>query len=187
MRKSTLIVALGVFIVITGLLCISSENKVYQKEKYFNNLTEVLQQLENNKLIVFDQKGEEQESKQFSECLSLRKRIAGSQMNYGSMSNIKLQELTEKQKKSIEDNYKNYIKNIKNYGEKKNIEAVRFTADITRPRYSYKSDIEHSDVESKVIDMVFVDEGEGTVIDYFIESSIDEDNNIEEGKHNVKG
>ncbi|MBW6409393.1 hypothetical protein [Clostridium weizhouense] len=187
MRKSTLIVALGLFIVITGLLCISSENKVYQKERYFNNPTEILEQLQNNKLIVFNQKGEEQESKQFSECLSLRKRIAGSQIYYETISNIKLQELTDKQKKIIEDNYKNSIKKIKNYGEKNNIQAVRFTADVTRPIYTYKSDVEHSDIKSKVIDMVFVDEGEGTVIDYFIESSLDEDNNIEEGKNNVKG
>jgi hypothetical protein len=49
MKKSTIVVILGFFVVITGLLSMNDE-KVYKKQKHFETVNEVLQQIDNKPL-----------------------------------------------------------------------------------------------------------------------------------------
>ena len=81
MKKSAIVVALGFFIVITAFLGMSDE-KVYQKQKHFETVNEVLQQLNNNPLNSYDEKYAYKETNELKECISERKRLTDSRFNY---------------------------------------------------------------------------------------------------------
>ena len=55
MKKSTIIIVLGIFIVVTAFLGINNE-KMYQKQKHFETTNEVIEQLKNNPLAAIDEK-----------------------------------------------------------------------------------------------------------------------------------
>ena len=179
MRKSKIVVALGGFVVITALLCIGSSDKIYKKQVHFNTTDEILNQLENNKTMVFGEKGDWVASKQFSECLSLRKRIAGSAMDYEIIRNIEKQELDEEETNSIKKKYIDAASRLSNYRVQDNIDVVRIKADTQYSR--------NDSLNKRVIDMILVDEGEGKVIDYISIWDLDEDGEIIKENHNDKG
>ena len=81
MKKSTIIVILGFFIVITGLLSMNDE-KVYKKQKHFETVSEVLQQLDNTSLNSYDEKFSLNETNELKECISERKRLTDSYPKY---------------------------------------------------------------------------------------------------------
>ncbi|SFC22441.1 hypothetical protein [Clostridium uliginosum] len=182
MKKSTVIVILGVFIVGTSLLCISSDN-IYKKQKKFNSSSEVLQQLDNNVIIALDEKGVFSETNELKECLSKRKRISNSQINYLDFNLKEVKELNEKQKKSILDDYIIKSNSLVKSNKKTIMEPVRVLANV---KYDggYRHS-KHGDKEGNIIfDFVIVDEGEGFVIDYIVEHN---PSNAEEGETNVEG
>ena len=92
MKKSTIIIALGIFIVVTALLGMNNE-KMYQKEKNFETTSEVLQQLDNKPLKAIDEKGKFSETNELKECFSERKRLTDSLFNYGKMEIENVEEL----------------------------------------------------------------------------------------------
>ncbi|AOR23511.1 hypothetical protein [Clostridium taeniosporum] len=179
MKKSKIVVALGAFVVMTALLCIGTNDKIYKKQVHFNTTDEILNQLENNKLIVFNEKGDWVASKQFSECLSLRKRIAGSAMDYETINNIEKQDITEEEKEEIKKDYINQASKLSNYKIQDNIDVVRIKCDTHYLRW------DHSNKQR--IDMVFVDEGEGKVIDYICIWDLDDNGEINKENNNDKG
>ena len=179
MRKSKIVVALGGFVVMTALLCIGSSDKIYKKQVHFNTTDEILNQLENNKTIVFNEKSDWVASKQFSECLSLRKRIAGSAIDYETIRNIEKQELDEEEINSIKKEYIDSASKLSNYKIQDNINIVRIKADTQYPRAN--------SLNKQMIDMILVDEGEGKVIDYISIWGIDDNGEIIKENHNDKG
>lgn len=179
MKKSKIVVGVGIFIIITSLLCISPSKGIYEKQIQFNDSNEILNQLENNKLTVIDENRNFVISNQFSECLSLRKRIAGSAITYESIKNIEKQELTEEEELAIKNEYIDNAKTLVNYKVPHNMDVIRVKADT-------KYDL--GDTENKMaIDMVMVDEGEGMVIDYITCWHLDNNGKINKESYDDKG
>ncbi|HEX9026162.1 MAG TPA: hypothetical protein VF839_06825 [Clostridium sp.] len=172
MKKSTIIIALGLFIVVTALLGINNE-KMYQKEKHFETTNEVLQQLDGKPLRGINEKGQFSETNDLKECFSERKRLTNSQFDYGKIEIEKVEELSENQKQSI---LKDYDK-LRNEFTKRRVltkeEPVRVNVNVC---YSHmeQGKITYREPRKLKIELVLVDEGEGLVIDYINEIRSDE-------------
>lgn len=182
MKKSTILVGVGIFIVLTSLLCINSDGKMYQKQKQFQTSTEVLEQLENNPILARNEKGNITETDQFKECLSRRKRLTESQFNFSNISIEKVEELSDKEKEALIEDYNELQMNVSKKHEVKNIEPIRLHATINYP--SYNSNDQGKGEECK-IDLILVDEGEGLVIDYIVQYATEEQK--DKGDINAKG
>ncbi|EHJ00886.1 hypothetical protein CDLVIII_4374 [Clostridium sp. DL-VIII] len=165
MKKSIIAVGAGAFIVITSLLCMDPDGKMYQKQKHFDTVNDVLMQLENNKLEVVDKNGQLHMTNEFEECLSKRKRLTFSEIDFGKIEVEKIEELNDKEKNSITDDYNNLQERLALPYKAEKIEPVRLDIKGSRPKYDdyVPEPIEYS------IDLVMVDEGEGLVIDYYVE------------------
>ncbi|AWK52267.1 hypothetical protein DIC82_15235 [Clostridium beijerinckii] len=171
MKKSTIIITLGLFIVVTALLGINNE-KMYQKEKKFETISQVIQQLDNKTLKAIDEKGRFTETKDLKECFSERKRLTESHFDYGKIEIEKVEELDENQKQSILKDY-NELRN--NFSKRRAItkeEVVRLDAKLYYANIN-QGKIIYSDPNKRKIDLVIIDEGEGLVIDYIMENSYD--------------
>lgn len=116
MKKSTILVGVGAFIVVTSLLCINGDGKMYQKQKQFQTANEVLEQLENNPILARNEKGNMTETDQFKECLSKRKRLTQSQFHFSNLTIEKIEDLGEKEKEALIEDYnklqKIFLKNV---------------------------------------------------------------------------
>lgn len=178
MKKSTIIIVLGIFIVVTTLLGINTE-KMYQKEKHFDTTSEVLQQLDNKPLKAIDEKGRFSETNELKECFSERKRLTNARFNYGKIEIENVEELNEDQKKSILKEYDTFRNNFSKRHVITKEEPVRLNVNAY---YSYvrQGMIKNDNSHKLKLDLVFVDEGEGLVIDYIMESNSDK--SVEEGK-----
>ena len=95
MKKSTIIIALGIFIVVTALLGMTNE-KMYQKQKHFETTSEILQQLESKQLKAIDEKGNQSETNDLKECFSERKRLTYSRFDFQKMEIEKVEEIIRK-------------------------------------------------------------------------------------------
>ena len=182
MKKSTILVGVGAFIVVTSLLCINGDGKMYQKQKQFQTSNEVLEQLESNPILARNEKGEMTETDQFKECLSKRKRLTESQFNFLNLSVEKIEDLDEKEKEALIEDYNNLQKNFSKKRELKNVEPVRLDATINYPSYNIN---EQQIGEKCKIDLILVDEGEGLVIDYVVQYATEEQK--DKGDINAKG
>jgi len=172
MKKSTIIIALGIFIVLTAFLGMNTE-KMYQKQKHFETTNEVLQQLDNKPLKAIDEKGQFSETNDLKECFSERKRLTNSQFDYGKIEIEKVEELSENRKQFI---LKDYDKLRNNFTKRRVItkeETVRLDINVC---YSHmeQGKITYSEPRKLKIELVLVDEGEGLVIDYINEIRSDE-------------
>lgn len=182
MKKSTILVGVGAFVVLTSLLCINSDGKMYQKQKQFQTANEVLEQLENNPIRALNEKGGITETDQFKECLSKRKRLTESQFYFANLTIEKVEELGEKEKEALVEDYNKLQENFSKKRELKNIEPVRLDATIKNPTYSSN---EQAIGEKCKIDLVLVDEGEGLVIDYIVQYTTEEQK--DKGDINAQG
>lgn len=182
MKKSTIAVGVGAFIIVTSLLCINSEGKIYQKQKQFQTANEVLEQLENNPIIALNEKGNITETDQFKECLSKRKRLTQSQFHFANLTIENIEELGEKQKESLIEDYNKLQENFSKERDFKKIEPVRLDATIKYPTFSSN---DQAIGEKCKIDLVLIDEGEGLVIDYIVQYATEEQK--DKGDINAQG
>ena len=162
MRKSFKVIVLGIVVIVTAMLMCKSGNKAYEKKLTFNSIDEIIEVLNNNPLEAKDKSGVNVTSNIFSECLSKRKRICGHNLEY---SKIKLkyneEKNTKKAKNQIINEYLNMCKeSLKGYKEPKKIDARIYDFQGNYTYYEEKNEGE--------ITLVFIDEGEGWVIDYFM-------------------
>ncbi len=180
MKKSIIAVGAGAFIVITSLLCINTDGKMYQKQKHFDTVNDVLMQLENNKLEVVDNDGQLHMTNEFEECLSKRKRLTFSEINFEKIEIEKIEELDHKEKNSIIDDYNKLQERLALPYKPEKIEPVRLEIKGSQPQYN---DYVPKSIEYEyLIDLVMVDEGEGMVIDYYVEHNNESGKAKEEGK-----
>ena len=180
MKKSTIIVGVGAFIVVTALLCINPDGKMYEKQNNFQTSKEVLNQLESNPILAINDKGMKVETNQFKECLSKRKRLTDSQFHFENMKIEKVVELNEKEKEALIDDYNKNQEYLSMKPKITKVEPVRLEAKVS---YPYRADDEKE--ESCNIDLVLIDEGEGLVVDYIVEYSTQEEK--EKGDINANG
>jgi len=183
MKKSIIAAVIVGFVVVTTLLCMNSDEKMYQKQKHFDTANEVVMQLGNNDILEFDKNEEGHQTSAFKECLSKRKRLTDSLINFQKIKIEKIEELDEQTKKSLIEDYNKLQERLSMPYKPTKIEPVRL--DIKG--ISTHKDKDGNPIENDfIIDLVMVDEGEGMVIDYYIENYIG--NNKNDGKHiNVKG
>ena len=179
MKKIKITAGIIILILLTCMLSVNNE-KMYVKKKHFNSSTEVLQELSTNKLMI-QKNGDWQyiNSDVFNECLSKRKRLTDSDF-YGISLEIKDNiKLSDKEKEKIKNDYKKLLKNYKNVDMKiTKIEPVKLKVRIYNENYysnapGLKDEDKYND---ELLTLVFIDEGEGMVIDYFYEEDIN--NNI---------
>lgn len=178
MKKLTIAAGIGAFIVVTTFLCINTNGKMYEKQKHFKTANEILDQLDNNSILAVDEKGSMSETNQFKECLSKRKRLTYSDFHFRSLKIEKVDELNEKQKESILNNYTQLQNNLSMKPKISRIEPVRLEAKIN---HSY--DDPGDKQKSMQVDLVLIDEGEGLVIDYITQRETNE----EKGDIDVQG
>lgn len=184
MKKSTILVGVGAFIVVTSLLCINGDGKMYQKQKQFQTSNEVLEQLESNPILARNEKGEMTETDQFKECLSKRKRLTESQFDFLNLSVEKIENLDEKEKEALIGDYNERQENLSQKRELKNMEPVRLDATINYPSYNSNGEYQERGEKCK-LDLILVDEGEGLVIDYVVQYATEEQK--DKGDINAEG
>lgn len=170
MKKSTIVVLIGGFILLTAFLGPMSHEKMYQKQKNFNSVDELVQVLNTKPLFTLknNSSGKIVETDDFKECLSVRKRLTDSDMNKAKIDVEEIIDLDEKTKNDLLDYYdKLREKNSKRLSIAKK-EAVRL-----KIQSYYISDYRTGELEPskynnayEVMDLILVDEGEGYVIDF---------------------
>lgn len=167
MKKSTIVVVLGFFIVITGLLSINDE-KVYKKQKHFETVNEVLQQIDNIQLNSYDEKFSMNKTNELNECISERKRLTESKLDYGKIEILNVEELNDDDKQELLKEYNAHRNQFTKRREITKEEPVRIN---TKAWYSHIENGKrvYSDPRNLQLDLVLVDEGEGLVIDYLME------------------
>lgn len=172
MKKSTIIIALGFFIVITAFLGMNNE-KMYQKQKRFETSSEVFQQIDNKSLKVIDEKGDCIEINDLRECLSERKRLTESKFEYGKIEIETVEELGEKQKRSILKEYEQFRGEFSKRRAITKEEPIRLNATVYNNYYEMNGTVEYGNPQKIKLDFVLIDEGEGLVIDYIMENHSD--------------
>ena len=173
MKKSTIVIVLGLFIVVTAFLGISMDEKMYQKEKHFETTSEILQQMENKSLKAIDEKGNIVESNDFKECFSERKRLTDLEFRYGKIEIQKIDDLSENQKETILQDYNTLREKFSKRRVITKEEVVRIDVK-SYDSYINQGKIIYSDPNKSKLDLVLIDEGEGLVIDYIMEHRADE-------------
>ena len=173
MKKSMILALSGFFIVATIMLC-TNTNKAYEKTKHFNSPNEIIEIINHKQLGALNKDGEFVTTSDFKECLSKRKRVTYSNFNYYRIDGEILPEKnTKDSKKVILDDYKNRISRLEGYTVPDKLETLTLTGKgyPTDNLYMQNKEVEYIKWEDIDINIVFVDEGEGWVIDYFWISS----------------
>ena len=168
MKKSTILIVLGLFIVLTTFLGISTDEKMYQKEKHFETTSEILKQMENKSLNVINEKGNIVESTDFKECFSERKRLTDLEFRYGKIEIQKIDDLSENQKERILQDYNTLREKFSKRRVITKEEVVRIDVK-SYDSYINQGKIIYDKPEKQKINLILVDEGEGLVIDYIME------------------
>ena len=173
MKKSTIVIVLGLFIVVTAFLGISTDKKMYQKEKHFETTSEILQQMESKSLKAIDEKGDFVEINDLKECFSERKRLTELDFSYGKIEIQKVDDLSENQKEAILKDYNTLRDNFSKRRVITKEEVVRIDVK-SYDSYINQGKIIYSEPEKHKINLILIDEGEGLVIDYIMEYRADE-------------
>ena len=170
MRKSFKVIVLGIFIIVTTMLICKPGGKAYEKKITFNSIDEIIEILNNNSLNVIDKSGRDVTNNIFSECLSKSKRICGNNLEY-SRINLKYDE-----DKNTKDAQKQVINEYLRLC-KKNLDGFKVCDKIEARIYDFEGTYIHDNTYNKgEISLVFIDEGEGWVIDYFMINDLGEEN-----------
>lgn len=160
MKRSVKIIACGIFIIATILLCYKDMNSIYEKKLIFNSPEEIIEVLNSNVLMGQDKDFRYVNSNAFLECLSKRKRITDSSINFLSLK-LKYDENinTDSHKESLVNKYFSLCEqNLKGYERPLKVQGAT---------YRFKGKYTQGD-DSGYMDIIFIDEGEGWVIDYFL-------------------
>lgn len=164
MKKSTIIIMFGIVIIVTAFLGMDN-NKMYQKQKHFETVNEVLDQLNDKQLKAIDDTGKLTETNEFKECFSERKRLTNFEFNFSKVNIEKVCDLNEKDKSEMLSEYDGFRNNFSKRRPITREEPVSLIVDA----YNYSSLKEKDDRSQKLkVNLVFVDEGEGLVIDYIM-------------------
>lgn len=170
MKKSTLVVLIGGFILLTALLGPVSQQKMYKKHKNFTSAEEVIQVLDSRPILaVYDTtRGDVKETEDFLECLSVRKRLTDSDFHFAKIDINEVVELDEKTEKDILNYYENLRRKFTKALPASKEEVVRLKVNLYHISNYRTGEVEKvdSDDEYRMIDLVLIDEGEGFVIDF---------------------
>ncbi|MGN0145273.1 MAG: hypothetical protein ACI398_09825 [Clostridium sp.] len=171
MKKSTIVVLLGGFILLTAFLGPARQERMYQKQKNFQSVDEIIQVLDTKPLLELnkDKMWGLEESDDFKECLSIRKRITSSDFNSPKLDVNEIVDLDDETENTIL-NY--YGKMRERYS--KRLPITKSKAVRLKVNGYYMSDYRTGEIKKNnnddsfytILDLVLIDEGEGYVIDY---------------------
>ncbi|WP_244835386.1 hypothetical protein [Clostridium sp. BJN0001] len=145
-----IIIALSLNLLIPYL---SGKNKVYEKKSEFKNSDEVIQNISN--VTLKDPKNNDTDN--FKECLSKRERTAGTDATYFNKIDVKKVDYTSETVDKILKSYRNIRQNF--YKSSSDINEIAAVINVD----TY---MDNEFLENSTYDVVFIDEGEGYVIDY---------------------
>lgn len=170
MKKSIIITIAGTFIITTTLLCNLGKSAIYEKKISFSTPEEVVAKLNVSTLAAVRTTNMSDiiYTDDFYECISRRKRLTDPLVVWSQVNvEINKDKDPKLEKERIINDYLARGKNLNNFKIEEKIEAYNLSGTcIYIP--NYKSNIE--------VDVVLIDEGNGWVIDYFMEKN----NNIED-------
>lgn len=167
MKKSTLVVLIGGFIFLTAFLGPLSSEKMYKKQKNFNTPEEIIKILNTKPILTVKDsvRGGLEDSEDLSECLSVRKRLTGSDFGYAK---IDVKEVIQLDKKSEKDLLDYYSKLRERFSKRLPInreKAVRLKINTYYYTNERTGEVEKIR-DDNILDLVLIDEGEGYVIDF---------------------
>ncbi|MGG7177537.1 hypothetical protein ACQPU1_08100 [Clostridium paraputrificum] len=167
MKRGMIIAIAGTFIVATIMLCTGSKD-IYQKKVHYKSKNEVIDVLNNEILSAFDNSNFSSElvySDAFKECLSQRKRLTESGINFSRLD-LKVNENinNEEEKKKISADYLKRLENLEKVNKSEKIEAIPLTGKAYR-EYPAQWNMTN-EICGINMNVVLIDEGEGWVIDY---------------------
>lgn len=173
MRKSKYVVVAGVFILLTFFLCSTTKN-IYEKKVRFTTIDEIINVINNKQLGAYDKEDNYILSSDYLECLSKRKRATGDSLGYFK---LKLAEINEKEdelrRPIVLEEYKKGYSYLKGIEIPKKTEVRSYKATGYTAHYYYEGvDVVENDI---YLDIVFIDEGEGWVIDMFWISQVEKE------------
>lgn len=164
MKRSTIVITIGIFILLTAFLGMSEEN-MYKKQKNFQTVDEVLQQINGKQLKIIDEDGKVTETNDLKECFSERKRLTDSEFHFGKMEVEKVRSLKNNDKKNMLEEYE---KLRENYTKRRPI-SVEEPVSLIVNAYYFKSisrgNTTYDNPQKLKLDLILINEGEGFVID----------------------
>lgn len=170
MKKSTLVVLIGGFVLLTALLGPLSQDKMYKKQKNFSSVEEVIQVLDGRPILAVHDgtRGDVKETPDFLECLSVRKRLTDSDFHYAKIDVNEVVKLDEKTEKDILNYYESLRKKFTKALPVSREEVVRLKVNTYYLSNYRTGEMEKSEIDDayQIIDLVLIDEGEGFVIDF---------------------
>lgn len=186
MKKNKLIILLGLFILITYIIIKYNKVTMYDKQINYNSTTEIIDILNTKVLAIYDSREgyKKMLTKDYQECLSKRKRITGDNMKYDELDLDINKEINDniEYKNKIKNSYLESINNLSNYKTPEEIQIVSLigTGKISSDNYNYNY-VDNKNMEKIMLDIIFINEGEGLVIDayyftYIENEEVEEDN-----------
>lgn len=159
MKSIKVLIFAGVFIIITSLICFTGRERIYEKKIIYNSPEEIIDVLNTKTLSAPEKDGGYNSNivntDDFKECLSRRKRITGTNVNFSTL-NVTIDENYDEQE--IINNYLNNARNLNNYNLSDKMKAYALSGTYTNRYNMTKGNIK--------LNIVFVDEREGYVIDF---------------------
>ena len=176
MKKYRYFVFIGIFIIVTVVLCNWKKEDVPIKNENFKAPQQIISLINNNDIKAVDKDGNYINTKIYNECLSYRKRVAGDNLNYSRLKLKKCNNFKLKDKNRIINNYKKNYKNLKNVKVPKEIKVEKYIGTAK----NYLSYNNKKKEESISLIIIFIKENNSYVIDgYTIEDVNNKDYNNE--------
>lgn len=170
MKKSRILVLFGALIIFTSLFINYDKENIYKKRIIYKSVDDIVQVLDTKVLNIWINYSDVKPIDDFQECLSKRIRTVGSGINF---SYLDLKENEEKNTSEIKNEIlKNYYHGLKNIGISDFPKVVDVRVYDCKGYYNYG---DYTESESFTLDIVFIEEDEGIVIDYMLINSSNED------------
>lgn len=167
MKKSTLVVLIGGFILLTAFLGPLSSEKMYKKQKNFNTPEEIIQILNTKPILKVKDSVRMglEDSEDLSECLSVRKRLTGSDFRHAKIDVKEVIQLDKKSENGLLDYYSKLRERFSKRLPISRQEAVRLKVNTYYYTNERTGEVEKNGHDN-ILDLVLIDEGEGYVIDF---------------------
>ncbi|MDD6796256.1 MAG: hypothetical protein PUE01_12745 [Clostridiaceae bacterium] len=160
--KKAIILPTSILILVCILaICFLGGGKPYEKKKRFSSIDEIVNVLNTSTLGVIDKDSQYNRlvySDDFYECLSKRKRITDPSVSWKTVDLSIVEDFSEEDKKNIIDTYKHQVSNLQKYKLQDNVQAAYLKGTVVSaydPYTTYQYEVK----------IIFIDEGEGLVID----------------------
>lgn len=160
LKESKAFIWIGVIFVITIFICNYNRKDIYEKKIHYGSPDQIIDVFNNNQLSVNDM-GNVCSTKEYLECISKRKRACNDVFDVESIHLTYDKDYNTRER--IQSFYKHYVNMKKKYKESYSDVKVKF----------YSTTLNSQD--NIEVGIVFIDEGEGYVMDYYEFFSIDDD------------